>query len=113
MPSAKEEAALPRHNCAVGVFTQTVKRGEEKTFAVSFEPSYPESNYRLKLGNMPVDVSARIDVDTGQGWGTANITVSVSPTAQPASYSLVLIYEEENEQGKYIPNSCQYNLIIK
>lgn len=111
-PVVKEDTT-PQHNCSVGSFTQRIKRGESSTFSVNFEPSREESNYRLKLGDLPRDISAKADKLIGQGAEPVNITISVEPTAQPASYSLVIIYDEEQENGEYVPSECQYNLIVE
>ena len=103
----------PVHNCAVGTFTKSVKRGEEVTFKVFLKASRFWPKYRVSLGDLPREVSAVVSDSDGRGDGEAEITLKVGPTAPTANYSLMIIYEEDKGGGDYSTNYCQYNLVIK
>jgi len=103
----------PVHNCAVGTFSKTIQRGESVTFDVLLEKSRLWPKYRVKLGNLPREVIGTVSGSEGRGDGRATINISVGENAKLASYSLVIIYEENKGNDEFEPSYCQYNLIVK
>jgi hypothetical protein len=113
-PEEKENIAknLPIHDCSVGQFKQAINKGETSSFEVFLDASRFWRKYSVKMGNLPKGVTANVNDYEGRGDGKAQIDLSVSGDANPASYSLVIVYEEEMG-GEMKPTYCQYNLVIK
>ena len=109
----EKNSDIPAHNCAVGTFTKTIKRGEETIFEVMLEKSRFWPKYRVSLGNLPQGVYGEIDEPEGRGDGRATIRLKVTSDARPANYSLGILYEEEKADGGFSVNNCQYNLVVK
>ncbi|RLC38092.1 hypothetical protein DRH27_03130 [Candidatus Falkowbacteria bacterium] len=107
-----QSKGMPLHSCGVGGFSKEVKRGQSASFEVVLEASRFWRQYKVRMGNLPKGVSAEVDDYKGRGDGKAKIDISVGDNASPASYSLVIVYEEE-QSGDYEPTYCQFNLIVE
>ena len=103
---------LTLHSCSASGFTKNVSRGESTTFEILLDASRFWRSYRVKMGNLPNGVTAEVDDYKGRGQGKAKINIDVGNNTSPASYSLVIVYEEEQE-GDFRPTYCQFNLIVE
>ena len=107
-----QSKGLPLHSCSASGFTKNVNRGESTTFEILLDASRFWRSYRVKMGNLPKGVTAEVDDYKGRGQGKAKINIDVGNNTSPASYSLVIVYEEEQE-GEFRSTYCQFNLIVK
>jgi len=103
---------LTLHSCSASGFTKNVNRGESATFEILLDASRFWRSYRVKMGNLPSGVTAEIDDYKGRGQGKAKITLDVGNNTSSASYSLVVVYEEQ-QGDDFSPTYCQFNLIIE
>ena len=111
MDTGKKDVSI--HSCALGAFTKKVRRGESTTFEVFLEASLFWPKYRVRLGNLPKDVTGTVEDAEGRGDGKALVNINVGNNAKLANYSLIIVYEERRASGEYVPTFCQYNLIIE
>jgi hypothetical protein len=103
---------IPLHKCNIDKFTKKLSKGESTTFGVILYPSAPERNYRLKPSGFPPGVKGKLTEVVQDGKVTARIDIDVTDKAKPGSFTMAIVYEEEDENGEFIYNNCKYNLII-
>jgi hypothetical protein len=114
----------PQHNCTLKPFINEVERGSGAELTMQLQPSIEKSKFRVKSGDLPGGVSAELRLDgnadseaqeliEGKGEATLKIKVGVGPSATKGSFNVVVVYSEEQEDGDYLDNNCQYNLVIK
>ncbi len=106
-------ASNPLHKCSVQPFSQTVKRGEEINYLISLTPSTQNAPFLLSLGNLPFGISATLSELSGRAPSEITLKFNVHPDTQVGSFSLMIIYQEEQNDGTLLSNLCQLNLIIE
>lgn len=99
-----------QHQCLVEPFVQRLNFGTGTTSNIILEPTRINANKKVELGDLPQGVIATIDAFTAT---SADMMVHVNPQALKGSYNVVVIYEEEQYDGEFLPNFCQFNLIIE
>ena len=110
IPSAPK---IPRHDCALEQFSQTVKPEDKASFEILLKPSAPGRNYRLSPSGFPKGVNGVLTEDFQGETPSVRVDLDISPDAPAGSYTLALRYEEEDDEGEYLLNMCKYNLIIE
>ena len=105
--------ARSTHTCRVNPFGQTVRRGSSLTYQISFKSSYFAAPFEVLMGDLPGGVSAALLRSSGVIVTNTDLTFNVSEDAQTGSFNVVVIYREQSQNGEWLPNFCQLNLIIE
>jgi hypothetical protein len=98
-----------QHYCSVEPFVVTVPVGATTTATLKLT-SFSNKATRLVAGDLPVGV--KIDF-TDSNTTAVSMTVVTSPEASAGSYNIIVVYQEEQYDNEWLPNFCQFNLIIK
>ena len=103
----------PIHTCSPDGFIKTISPGGKISFSVNLSPTGIIKKYRVRLGDLPAGITGQISKTEGRGAGNVSVTLSAEEGAEPASYNLVIVYEEEKESSKYETSYCQFNLKVE
>ena len=98
-----------QHTCTVEPFNINAPIGATTTATVTLNP-FSNQDRRLLVGNLPVGVA--IDFAESNTL-LVPMTVTAHSEASAGSYNIIVVYQEEQYNDEWLPNFCQFNLIIE
>jgi hypothetical protein len=102
----------PKHSCTASPFSVTVSPGESAQFLVTLNPSGTSTNtYTLGVGELPTKLHGSVAASTTPN--AAIIDIGTESDAPSGSYSLSLLYNEIESDGRVSRTACQYNLVVQ
>lgn len=102
-----------RHSCEVRPFVTEIRAGSNTVFTVTLLPSSKTTQFTVELGDLPTGISASLNPLIGTTPPVLTVNLSAQPELPSGSFSLVLIYKERQSNGVFLPNFCQYNVIVR
>lgn len=97
-----------QHTCLVEPFNITAPIDATTTATVTLTP-FSNQDRRLLVGNLPVGVA----IDFAESnTSFVPMTITAHREASSGSYNIIVVYQEEQYNNEWLPNFCQFNLLI-
>ncbi|OGM92522.1 hypothetical protein A2755_00295 [Candidatus Wolfebacteria bacterium RIFCSPHIGHO2_01_FULL_48_22] len=108
-PKLKTFDIRSKHACEITPFAIEMDANDKASVDILLRPYNEQGSAALDVAGLPDGTSAvikRTSSDKGE-------LVITTRSAQEGSFSSIVIYEEEQENREFLPNFCQFNLIIE
>ena len=105
--------ARAKQTCDIEPYSKTVAIGSSVQFGVTLMPSVkPAPLFEIQIGQLPAGVTGSV-VPSAQGALHPDLSLSASTDAAAGSYNVIVLYQEKQPDGTYLPNYCQFNLVVE
>jgi len=102
-----------KQSCSIQPYVETIQRGDSVSFGVSLHPSEkPPPPFDLQMGELPAGITGSVAYSTKDPLHPS-ISLAAAPSAAQGSFNVVVLYEEKNASGTFLPNYCQFNLVVQ